>query len=842
MKLTLLTASFMMLFSFARSQNNSLLFDGLNDKVSVASDPVFNLTNGFTLEAWIYADVWKPNVWQGTIIAKDLDPQTGFVLRTGANGTLSFTVGTGSTWNEVTSGPVMSSDTWYHVAAVLDGGQSKIYINGSLVGSSSCPAAASSNTNILIGESSGFAGRVFEGRIDEVRIWNIARTMEQISADLAVDLATDTPGLIAYFKLDETSGTTAENFIDPGVTDGTLINFGASPWQSGYTIPGLDLKIEAILSPDPLTLSQGVGQVKARFLNNGLDPISSFQVAYSFNGGPDVVEQVTMDLAPGASYVHTFNDLVVSNGDQDALVVSAMLTDDSNILNDALEMSYLALEQAYTIEIFQSEQHNFAAAGQSHLSQISLPENNSEYGQLLMIISVDCPGTGCDPWDQPAKISLVKDGVTYELARFITPYGKACGPWTIDVTSFKSILQGDCEFLSYIQVWGASGWLLNVDLVFVPEEVDFPFQKVTPVYDTDNWVYGDPGIEDDLPTISLPVDQSTAEAEYRMTITGHGQANTNNAAEFSPKTHTVMANGSAVQSHFLWKNDCEFNDCANQFGTWTFDRAGWCPGQGVDPLLIDISDIITAGSMVDLDYELEAYTNFLNTGYNGGSHTEPHYKIHAYLVEKGAQHFSSTGWNNSTAVQISNPVIIGDLSVSTPVTVEFKNTGTEDITQVTLKAYLNGLLEVEDELVLTSPLLSGESMSHTFSAPLDMSATDMDIDLSVLVYSADDEAANDNVLNTHFDLVTGIETAQALLDVQVYPNPTTGEIILFAPGIKGVSICSIFDFQGRQLYRHSLPTGVLTTGHRLELELAIGTYLMEIQSDGNSAFKTIIME
>ena len=181
-------------------------------------------------------------------------------------------------------------------------------------------------------------------------------------------------------------------------------------------------------------------------------------------------------------------------------------------------------------------------------------------------------------------------------------------------------------------------------------------------------------------------------------------------------------------------------------------------------------------------------------------------------------------------------------SSRTPVTVEFKNTGTEDITQVTLKAYLNGLLEVEDELVLTSPLLSGESMSHTFSAPLDMSATDMDIDLSVLVYSADDEAANDNVLNTHFDLVTGIETAQALLDVQVYPNPTTGEIILFAPGIKGVSICSIFDFQGRQLYRHSLPTGVLTTGHRLELELAIGTYLMEIQSDGNSAFKTIIME
>jgi hypothetical protein len=215
--------------------------------------------------------------------------------------------------------------------------------------------------------------------------------------------------------------------------------------------------------------------------------------------------------------------------------------------------------------------------------------------------------------------------------------------------------------------------------------------------------------------------------------------------------------------------------------------------------------------------------------------------MHAYLVEKGAQHFSETGWNNSTALEISTPATIGDLSASTTVAVQFQNTGTEEISNVTLKAFLNGQLEVEDELSLTSPLQPGESMSHTFSASLDMSSTDMDLDLSILIFSENDEAANDNVLNSHFDLVTGLNDRDDL-SFQVYPNPSSGEIVLFASGISGVGTVRILDIQGRILVNQTFLPNALSQGQRLLLDLKSGTYLIEVSSNGFLTSQRISIE
>ena len=75
------------------AQQNSLLFDGVDDKVTVPSNTLFNSANTLTLEAWINATQWKPQVYQGTIIGMDGTNQTGFVLRSGANGKISFNVG-----------------------------------------------------------------------------------------------------------------------------------------------------------------------------------------------------------------------------------------------------------------------------------------------------------------------------------------------------------------------------------------------------------------------------------------------------------------------------------------------------------------------------------------------------------------------------------------------------------------------------------------------------------------------------------------------------------------------------------------------------------------------------
>ena len=117
------------LSSVTIAQQNSLLFDGVDDKVTVPANALFNSANTLTVEAWINATQWKSQSFQGTIIGKDGTNQSGYVLRCGANGKLSFTVGNGGgVWTEVLSASLMQTNLWYHVAGVFDNGTMYIYI------------------------------------------------------------------------------------------------------------------------------------------------------------------------------------------------------------------------------------------------------------------------------------------------------------------------------------------------------------------------------------------------------------------------------------------------------------------------------------------------------------------------------------------------------------------------------------------------------------------------------------------------------------------------------------------------------------------------------------------
>ncbi|MGB0178332.1 MAG: LamG domain-containing protein, partial [Owenweeksia sp.] len=118
--------------SLAYSQNNALQFDGVDDKVVVNNNSGFNSTSSLTVEAWIYANNWKAQQWQGTVVGHDGSNSSGYALRCGANGKLSFVVGNGG-WAEVSSGPVMVAQTWNHVAGVINNGKIFIYINGNVI-------------------------------------------------------------------------------------------------------------------------------------------------------------------------------------------------------------------------------------------------------------------------------------------------------------------------------------------------------------------------------------------------------------------------------------------------------------------------------------------------------------------------------------------------------------------------------------------------------------------------------------------------------------------------------------------------------------------------------------
>lgn len=140
---------------------------------------------------------------------------------------------------------------------------------------------------------------------------------------------------------------------------------------------------------------------------------------------------------------------------------------------------------------------------------LSFPKDPENWSQVLIHISVDLLLPVATPGIRPVEISLFKDGQEYELGRFVTPYGKACGPWDVDVTDFKTLLVGKQKLQSYIQVWVPSGWLLTVTFEFIAGTAANPFQKITPLWNTDYHIYGDPAIPYTLPNFNLPIDANS---------------------------------------------------------------------------------------------------------------------------------------------------------------------------------------------------------------------------------------------------------------------------------------------------------------------------------------------
>lgn len=690
------------------AQNRSLAFNGTTNKVVVANHADFDFTTQFTLEAWIYAENWKDQSYQGSVINKDAEMggiQSGYSMRIGA-GRLEGIITPG--WGGTVTGAVMKEKKWNHVAMVFKDGEMWLYINGTLQAfKGGLPTRINaSHVDLLIGESPGFPGRVWDGRIDEVRIWSVFRSAHEIRQNMSISLTGTEKGLVAYYDFDEEDASNKLRDKTANAHHGTLADYGSNySWTDGYKLNQNDIALTGILSPADHPDWSNAEQVKVEVQNTAFNSVSDFDVAFEYKGTV-YTETIKDTLKPWTKYIYTFNKFIdLKSKDKGTIKAYVAWDADTDAENNMLQKSF---KRTRIIGLMDRVQHNFSDKGQSHSNTLSLPEGNSDYGQLLLHISVDCPAGGCDPWDMVGNVKIKKDGREYEIGRFITPYGKACGPWTIDVSDFRSILCGSIDVLSYIEVWGSSGWLLTLDLEYVEGELEYPFTKVVPLYEIDRQVYGDPFNSCDLPEKTVSIPANTQLAHIRMTNTGHGQANTNNAAEFMEANHHIRVNGIEKFTHHLWKEDCNQNSCSPQFGSWQYSRAGWCPGQQVDPAWFNIADVLTPGEDMLFDYVLEDYVNLLNTNYNGGSHTEPFYKIYSYLILSSDSPFE----NYMDLVLDSVSLHEGAGQGTKKICMEFSNKGSVDIESIDFGYVLNNA-EGANETVNIA-LAPGEESTYEF--------------------------------------------------------------------------------------------------------------------------------
>ncbi len=232
---------------------NGLHFDGIDDRVDCGNSLTAQITGGqITLEAMIYAHSWKSNVWQGCVINKEQNgfgSDFGYMLRVGDGGKINFNLGNGS-WNELTTDTLLSLNTWYHIAATYDSSEMKIYIDGAPVDSINVSISiGNSINNLIIGDYTGF-NRNFDGIIDEVRIWDKARTRAEINNQMGEEMCGSIPGLAAYYKFNQ--GVASGNNLTETIlvdksgnsNNGNLTGFAlsgpVSNWVNGAQIISFD--------------------------------------------------------------------------------------------------------------------------------------------------------------------------------------------------------------------------------------------------------------------------------------------------------------------------------------------------------------------------------------------------------------------------------------------------------------------------------------------------------------------------------------------------------------------------------------------------------------------------
>lgn len=194
----------------------SLSFNGTDNYIATgAGGDELGLTNeSFTIEAWYKVDNLDGN---STLLGMDATgDNNGLHLVVKSEGEIRF----GFYANDLdTPDNTVETDTWQHVAFVYDkpAGTRKIFVNGKEVASDQTSTGFQGTDEVLMGR---WTSDYFEGLIDEVRIWQDARSAEEIKTNMFQELNGDESGLVAYWPLDMGTGETSKDRA--GTYDGTI--------------------------------------------------------------------------------------------------------------------------------------------------------------------------------------------------------------------------------------------------------------------------------------------------------------------------------------------------------------------------------------------------------------------------------------------------------------------------------------------------------------------------------------------------------------------------------------------------------------------------------------------
>ncbi|MFZ4521043.1 MAG: LamG-like jellyroll fold domain-containing protein [Bacteroidales bacterium] len=230
---------------------NAIQFAGTGNYVTIPStiNSQFG-TNRITVEGWFYqtaATVGTP-VLVGEAFLGDGTVKFSIYMN-GQQIVAGFFAGA---WINAVSTVNLPLNAWTHIAATYDQTAIRIYVNGVAAGSLAASAVLPTASEEWRIARRWDLAEYFTGRMDEIRIWNVARSQAQIQAGMSSVVPPSTSGLVAYYKLDEGTGTNVADLTGHGYSGAfagaptwvipstaPLAGYAGYLWSNGVTTSGL---------------------------------------------------------------------------------------------------------------------------------------------------------------------------------------------------------------------------------------------------------------------------------------------------------------------------------------------------------------------------------------------------------------------------------------------------------------------------------------------------------------------------------------------------------------------------------------------------------------------------
>lgn len=259
--------------------------------------------------------------------------------------------------------------------------------------------------------------------------------------------------------------------------------------------------------------------------------------------------------------------------------------------------------------------------------------HDGRYTELEVELALDCEDhldDNCPPWDHELNLYLCIEGVSdppaachdrrLSVARWVTPYGREAH-WFSSNTAAIPLLSSTESMAGkgtlHLHTWQH----YTVSLVFWFRRTS----SLLPRSQMPLWLGGpfDLSYNPSHQPVTFELPPATQKVTLSALITGHGWGvDEDNCAEFCDHSHHFSVNGvttGLTKAHPTagnqdgCKTKVSFGVVPNQYGTWPFGRAGWCPGQHVDWWEVDVTQWLQEGSNTltyhayfnDTDYDPE---------------------------------------------------------------------------------------------------------------------------------------------------------------------------------------------------------------------------------------------